>query len=345
MSDNSLQTVASTGAALNVEHYQTFEIAKANDDILGGDNIEQLRSYGAYARAQSQAIYKTLAATNTLDEASAMRAETIEIAQTFAKVDLFASQRIGELLRELPTRQGKRTDTTSCVTTQEVTKSEAIANAGIDSRTAYDLQALAANPAIVEAVIAKAEAEGRLVSRKQALDAISEKKRAEQQRDEALDELEEAYHSAELMEAEVASLRRQVAEKPQPEVVEREVVREVVPSDYQAAKMRVADLEHLERIHSDDNKELRRQIEEMRTELDRAKDVLGMDKSLQDVRRDVQYLLSATINYVRKYGGLTWTAQQFAEIDSETLEQLRLAVTNLATFSSTLLEHLNHARK
>lgn len=150
--------------------------------------------------------------------------ETFEIAQTFAKVDLFASQRIGELLRELPTRQGKRTDLTSIPAGTEVTKAQAIESAGIAPKQATDLQALAANPEVVQAVIERAEAEGRLVSRKQVIDAISEKKRAEQQRDEALDELEEAYHSAELMEAEVASLRRQVAEKPQPEVVEREVV-------------------------------------------------------------------------------------------------------------------------
>lgn len=175
-------------------------MAKENDDILGGDNIAQLLVYTASARAKAQAIHAAIAATKNLDEAVTLRADSIATEQAYARVSIFGDQRIGELLRELPTRQGKRTDITSSQTREEVTKSEALHDAGISRSEAYRLEDLAENPAIVEAVIAKAEAEGRLVSRKQATDAINEKKRAEQQRDEALDELEEAYHMMEMSE-------------------------------------------------------------------------------------------------------------------------------------------------
>ena len=81
--------------------------------------------------------------------------------------------------------------------------------------------------------------------------------------------------------------------------------------------------------------------------LDKAEDMLGMDKTLQDVRRDVQYLITATNTYVRQYGGLTWTVQKLSEVDGPTLEELRVAVTNLATFSNALvasLEDFNASR-
>lgn len=72
------------------------------------------------------------------------------------KVSIYADQRIGELLRELPTRQGARTDVTSVDTP---TKVEAEREAGISHAVSIDLQAMAANPEVVQAVLDKAEAE------------------------------------------------------------------------------------------------------------------------------------------------------------------------------------------
>ena len=60
----------------------------------------------------------------------------------------------------------------------EKTKADAIAEAGIPKSQAYDLQKLAANPDVVQAVLDRAEAEGRIPSRKQVLDAIRERNEA-----------------------------------------------------------------------------------------------------------------------------------------------------------------------
>lgn len=166
---------------------------------------------------------------------------------------------------------------------------------------------------------------------------------AEKERDAAYDDLAEAYRDNEAMETEVEYLRKRVAEGPKPEVVEREVVREVIPADYEDMKRHVKDLEHANRIYVDTDRNLRAQLDSAHKELDRAKDILGMDKTAKDVRMDVQYLIGATNGYVRRYGGLTWTVQQLEEVDEATLEQLRMAVRNLATFSSTLMTCLENA--
>jgi len=248
MSDVSIAQVSPNGGAINAEHYQTYEMAKANDDVLGGSNIAQIRSYAAYARAQAQAIHKTIAATNGIDDVAAIKAEATETAQTFAKVGIYADQRIGEILRELPTRQGKRTDTTSVRMETEVTKSEAIKNAGIAHQQAIDLQAMAANPEIVEAVIAKATEEGRVVSRKQVLDAIKE-------RNEARKEARQVSKSITDLESENASLRQQLEDRPE---------REVLPD---GVKKQIRNLENMNKELSEDYEKLRQRYEGARAEL------------------------------------------------------------------------------
>ena len=334
MPDNGIQAFKPASGALSAESYQTYELAKENDDVLGGDNIAQIRSYAAYARAQAQAIHKTIAATSGIDDVAAIKAEATETAQTFAKVGIYADQRIGEILRELPTRQGKRTDLTSV---GAPTKVEAEREAHIDHHTSIDLQAMAANPDVVQAVLDKAEQEGRIASRKQVLDAIHDRKIAEMERDNANDALAEAYRTSELMEAQIASLQKQVNDKQKPEVVERMVE---VPSE--SDKRRIAELEHERDLYLDNVQKLRKRNEDMRSELGKAKDMLGMDKALQDVRKDVQYLTSATNQYVRQYGGLTWTAASLEQVDAQSLAELRTAAINLATFANALVASLEN---
>lgn len=354
-----------TGGALSAEHYQTFELAKENDSVLGGTDIAQIRSYAAYARAQAQAIHKTIAATSGIDDVAVIKEEATETAQTFAKVSIYADQRIGEILRELPTRQGKRTDTTSCTPMQEVTKAQAIENSGMSSRQAYDLQAMASNPDVVQAVLDKAEAEGRIPSRKQVLDAIKERDDAREtvsmvkkvsdtlkrQRDEAREDNEQYKQDVKDLQEEIRALEKQndqlykraneldayIEQHPQHPVVERIHTVEV---ESKTAKERISELEHLEKVHTADNQKLRKQLEDTRKELEQAKGILGMSQTMHDVRRDVHYLIAATNSYVRQYGGLTWTVQQLADVDAPTLEELRKAVANLATFSNALATSL-----
>lgn len=162
--------------------------------------------------------------------------------------------------------------------------------------------------------------------------AESERKRIER-------ELRKASITQTNLEMEAESLRQQLAQRPDPEVIEREVevVREVVPEDVQK---RIRDLEHEQRIYLDTDRKLRDQLQDVRKELDRAKGIIGMDKGTRDVQRDVEYLISATNQYVRHYGGLTWTFERIADVDDVTRDELRKAVKNLATFSSALVASL-----
>ena len=185
--------------------------------------------------------------------------------------------------------------------------------------------------------------EGRLSTNKAFQRIKAAQEQAERERDEARKEASMAeWDAAELrrklteVRDEVEALQEQTQQEPQ--VIERTV--EVAPADYSSIR-------HERDLYLSDLQRLRKSNEDMRRELDRAKDMLGMDKTMQDVRRDVQYLITATNTYVRQYGGLTWTVQKLSEVDGPTLEELRVAVTNLATFSNALvasLEDFNASR-
>lgn len=104
-------------------------------------------------------------------------------AQTFAKVGIYADQRIGEILRNL--EQAKRGPKVNSPK-GEKTKTETIKDSGMSTKTAYDLQAMAANPEVVQAVLDKAEADGTIPSRSQVLKAIKECDEAETQTQRAI---------------------------------------------------------------------------------------------------------------------------------------------------------------
>jgi len=179
--------------------------------------------------------------------------------------------------------------------------------------------------------------EGKLSTNKAFQRIKAAQRKAEQEREEAERERDAARHAEHMMHREVESMRQALAERPEPEVIERTVEVEV---ESQESKRRIAELEHLERIHNEDYQRLRKRNEDMRKELDKARDILGMDKTMQDVRRDVQYLITSTNQYVRHYGGLTWTVQQLEQVDEIARGELLKAARNLATFATALVSNL-----
>lgn len=168
---------------------------------------------------------------------------------------------------------------------------------------------------------------------------IVQRDQAESERKRIERELRKASITQTNLEMEAESLRQQLATKPEPEVIEREVevVREVVPEDVQ---QRINELERLNNLYLSDYQKLRRRNEDMRKELDRAHDILNLDETTREVQRDVQYLVTSTNQYIRHYGGLTWTVQSLSEVDGQMIEELHKAVRNLATFANTLMNCL-----
>jgi hypothetical protein len=317
--NNTIVQQATNNGALNAEHYQSFEMAKANDGVIGGDDIAQIRSYAAFARAQAQAIHKSIATMGELDDVAQAKAEMTETSQTFAKVSVYADQRIGEILRELPKAKNQHD-----VSNLPTGKTQAVKDAGLTPKTASQLEQLAANPEVVEAVIAKAESEGRIVSRSQVLKAIKE-------RDEARKELSEAHGENLELGSQIAMLKRQVAERPEPEVIER-----TVEVESPEAKRRIAELERENRQLSDEYQQMWKKKRDADKRLQQANELLGENDRNNNARRDIEQLTIAANSYLRNYGGKAWAFDQFDRVDEPTQQEFIKAITSLAAFAQNM---------
>lgn len=108
--------------------------------------------------------------------------------------------------------------------------------------------------------------EGRLSTNKAFQRIKAAQKQAEQERDAAEHDAAELRSKLSDLRDEVTALEKQNDElydlTQQQQVVEREVVREVVPDDYADMKRHVRELENGNRLYSDENATLRRQLEE-----------------------------------------------------------------------------------
>ena len=188
---------------------------------------------------------------------------------------------------------------------------------------------MASNPDVVQAVLDKAEADGKIPSRSQVLKAIRE-------RDEARDEAE--THRIELAEArrEVAALEKQNDQlyeqaHPEPKVITREVTREVAPPDYESIK-------HERDVYLSDLQKQRKRNEDMRKELEKAKLLIGEKQRNDSAEWDIAALTTATNNYLRQYGGKAWAFDQFYRVDETTQAEFVKAINNLAAFAQNLAE-------
>lgn len=304
--------------ALDASAYRSYELAKASDGILGGTDIAQIRSYAAYARAQAQAIHKSIAAMTDVAQVAEVKKEAIETEQTYARVGIYSDQRIGEILTELPKRQGARTDVeTSSPAGEEVNspageitpKTQAIEDAGMTTKTAYDYERMAKHPEVIERVIADAEREGRVASRAEVLRAIRERDRARQELDD---------------------------ERRNPRTVEVEVA----PADYEETKRELEKARRAYERAERDFSKMRGQWLDARSELDKANALLGERDREHDARRDIAYFTTATNAYLRSYGGRVWAFNEFRRVDEPTQKDFIKAIESLAAFAQNLAERV-----
>jgi len=137
---------------------------------------------------------------------------------------------------------------------------------GVGDKTLRMAQTIADNSDLLDPADFADWDEGKLSTNKAFQRIKAAQKQAEQERDEAEHDAAELRGKLSDLRDEVAALEKQNDElydlTQQQQVVEREVVREVVPDDYADIKRHVRELENGNRLYSDENATLRRQLEE-----------------------------------------------------------------------------------
>lgn len=193
-----------------------------------------------------------------MDTRDAEHELNIEISENDVRKGFTKSERVGYIKRLLRIEQAKakerQTSGTSVENSTEFGRSDEITAAafGMKKDTMRRELFIADNADMLDPADFTDWDEGRLSTNKAYQRIKAAKEQAERERDDARDE--------------IAALEKQNDELYElantQQVVEREVVREVAPKDYEDVKRRVRELEGSNRLYADDNRSLRKQLEE-----------------------------------------------------------------------------------
>lgn len=122
---------------------------------------DDLAKFMIVAQEKVKAVKAEIRAIQKLNLAKEVYAQKMEEQRRLQEVILLAYQRMGEITREMPKSPGKRTDQKPLPADGkrlEETKAQAIRNLGFSTTQVGRMEQMAANPDIVEEVIAESQA-------------------------------------------------------------------------------------------------------------------------------------------------------------------------------------------
>ena len=148
------------------------------------DTLEDLAHFVLFGREKLTAVRAAIRAIDKLNLAKEIREQKMEEASMLSDALLDAEVRLGELIREIPTNQGKRTDielSDSGVPKSGKSKETTIKDLGLSKKQAQRFEILAEHKDIVEYVKAEAHENREIPTRTRVLDLASYQKKIENQ--------------------------------------------------------------------------------------------------------------------------------------------------------------------
>lgn len=141
-------------------------------------NLEDLSQFVLVGREQLVAVRAAIRAIDKVGVAQEVRKQKLKEGQEIGEAVLDAEVRIGELMRDVPKAQGKRTDIKP--TDTAVGKYEVIEKAGFTPKQVERFETLAAHPEIVAQAKAEAKENDDIVTRSLVLSMVKAHKKADE---------------------------------------------------------------------------------------------------------------------------------------------------------------------
>lgn len=231
-------------------------------------------------RAMRDILGYTAVPVNSVGAEDAEQALMMEISENECRKDFTKTERL-EYARRLAAieaarskeRQGTRTDLVADLPQSQdsgKTRDKVAAQLGTSATQLRQEQFIENNADLLDPADFADWDEGRLSTNKAFQRIKAAQRQAEQERDEAEHDAAELRGKLSDLRDEVAALEKQNDELYElantQQVVEREVVRDVVPEDYADIKRHVRELESGNRLYSEENASLRQQLEDAQRE-------------------------------------------------------------------------------
>jgi len=144
------------------------------------DTIEDLSKFILIGREKLNAVRAEIRAIDILKLAEEVHNQKLEEASWLAEAVLDAEVKMGELLKKIPKKQGKRTDLELPRTDTEKlkTKTEIVEDLGLSDDQAQHFETMANNQDIVEYVKGEARENGDIPTKKRVLDLAAKRKKS-----------------------------------------------------------------------------------------------------------------------------------------------------------------------
>lgn len=143
-------------------------------------NLEDLSQFVLVGREQLVAVRAAIRAIDKVGVAQEVRKQKLKEGQEIGEAVLDAEVRIGELMREVPKAQGKRTDKQPLPTDGQKSKTEVFADMGFTHSQVQRFETLAAHPEIVAQAKAEAKENDDIVTRSLVLSMVKAHQKADE---------------------------------------------------------------------------------------------------------------------------------------------------------------------
>lgn len=283
-------------------------------------NLEDLSRFVLVGREKLTAVRAEIRAIKKVGLAREVAEQKRQEAQQLAEAVIDAEVRIGELMREIPTAQGTRTELLS-PEGKKLTKAETLEEQGFTVKQGHYFEQMSKHPEAVAAAKAEAREAEEIVTRSAVLDKIKE---------------------------ENAALKRRVQELEQtpPQVVTQTV--EVVPEDYKDAKTKAKVFDREVKRLNDKLTAAYKEREEQNKKIQSLQDeVIKYGAETQQGRyfRELESVATAfetqCEQFIRWVGGYIWITQNPGKLKPERRESVTNAVQMVYEWAGTMLHNLS----
>lgn len=282
-------------------------------------NLEDLSRFVLVGREKLTAVRAEIRAIKKVGLAREVAEQKRREAQQLAEAVIDAEVRIGELMREIPTASGERTDIEPRYPgVTRLTKTEQLKEQGFNQKQTHQFEQMSKHPEAVAAAKAEAREAEEIVTRSAVLDKIKE---------------------------ENAALKRRVKELEQtpPQVVMQTV--EVVPEDYEQTKKALEDAKYTAARAEKDLQTMRQKYETARDNAEHLAQKIGESTEAAKAERDIQYFTTATHDYIRRYGGHVWAFNEIQNVSETVRDDYIKAIKALDAFAQQMITNIEGGLK
>lgn len=253
------------------------ELTKTNINLP--DTIEDLSKFVLVNEERVQALRAQIRAIKKVNLAKDVYEQKLTEAQEVGEIVVEAGRKMGELLLTIQKHQGN----SSRANDEFKTKREITSEMGISKDQVSQYQQMAQNPEAVQKAIEKAIENGDVVSRSQVMKEIR-----------ALKE----------------ELRK--AKEQKPEI--KEVIREVVPSDYKEAKNKAKAYDAETKRLNQKLTEAYNKRNELEEEIRSLQEQTVREQANNDFIAGAIYFIAQCGSFIRDVGGYVWIADKLADL-------------------------------